>query len=274
MWSELSLELSGATARVAPALVHIGGPGVPGRTGIVWADGLVVTRAVEARAGEAVPVVTSSGPVAATVRAWSYKTGLALLSVPGLRHPGWTVAPRPVVGSLALTVAFPSDQGVESRLDLVRFAGDDVVQTDGQPWPGFEGAAVVNAGGQLVGQVSSNQKGNQGAILPADLLAAEVVALAAQGSPQRAWLGVSTKPGFGQGLGLVAVSEGGPADRAGWKRGDLLLTLGDKPVNRPLELMAVIEALVPGQAVQARLLRTGTILELPVVPEGREPGGS
>ena len=281
MWKQISDELQTAVAAVNPRLVHVGGPGIPGRTGLVWAEGLVVTLARQARSGESVPVVLPGGTAAlATVQAWDPRTGLAVLKVPSVTAPDWKVSGAPAVGSLVLTVAFPSPQGTEARLDLVRYSGgvsewgpgvelQGLLQTDGNPWPGFTGAVVVNAEGALVGLVAENRSGNGGFVVPAPDLTRLVEALLKNGSPQRAWLGVSTRPAGGQGLTLVGVDEGSPAWKAGWRAGDLLISLAEGTLQDPSDLVALLAGLVPGTEVEARLLRQGEVNRWPVTPAAR-----
>lgn len=282
MWNELSKDLSAGAAKAAAGLVYVGSDEVAGRTGLVWAEGLVVTIARQARDGEAVPVSGADGDLDATVKAWDARTGLALLAVPGVKAPAWKLAPVPAVGSLVLTVARPSPQGTEARLDLVRFVGADadwargvklghLVQTDGGSFPGFTGAAVVEADGGLVGLVVNNQPGNGGFVVPAADLKAAVDRLDAEGSPKPAWLGVSTRPAGGQGLALAAVDAGSPADRAGWQAGDLLVSLAGRALASPEDLVTTLAGLKAGEAAQARLLRSGEVLDRPVTPEAR-PG--
>jgi len=284
MWKELSEELSAATARAAKGLVHVGGDEVAGRTGVLWGDGFVVTLARQAADGETVPVTLSGGEVAATVHAWDSRTGVAVLKVAGPSDPKWKRAAVPAVGSLALTVAFPSPQGPEARLDVVRFVGADTdwplswgrgavvksfFQTDGAAWPGFTGAVVVDASGALVGWVADNKPGNGGFVLSADDLARVVEPLIQSGSPKRAWLGVSTRPAGGQGLALLAVDGGSPAALAGWKAGDLLVSLDGQALKEPSDLVRVLGGLTPDRQVAARLLREGEVLDLAVTPRGR-----
>lgn len=281
MWKQLSEDLQAVTARTATALVHVGGAGISGRTALVWADGLVVTLARQAVDGEAVPVVLPGGAeVSATVHAWHPRTGLAVLKVPGVKAPGWAIAPQPPVGALVLTVAFPSPQGTEARLDLVRFSGGasdwgsgialkGLLQIDGPAYPGFTGAAVVDSEGHLVGFVAENRSGNGGFVVPAADLARLVETLVTAGSPKQAWLGVSTRPTGGQGLILLGVDSGSPAAEAGWQAGDLLVSLAGRPLKESGDLVQTLADLVPGQQVSARVLRNGDVLDLPVVPGGR-----
>jgi len=281
MWKQLSDDLKAATAQAGRGLVHVGGSGISGRTAIVWAEGLAVTLARQADDGESVPVVLPGGAeVSATVHAWDSKTGLAVLKVPGAVDPGWKVGSVPAAGSLALTVAFPSPQGTEARLDLVRFAGTDTewgrgvtlkgfFQTDANPYPGFTGAAVVDTDGALVGFVAENRPGNGGFVVSAGDLARLVAPLIQSGSPKQAWLGVSTRPAGSQGLVLLGVDGGSPAAKAGWKTGDLLLALAGQSLKDPSDLVRVLASLVPDVEVAARLLRDGEVHDWPVTPTVR-----
>jgi S1-C subfamily serine protease len=276
--------VSAATAKTAKGLVHVGGEDVAGRTGVVWADGFVVTLARQAVDGETVPVVVAGKETAASVHAWDSRTGLAVLKVAGVSDPKWKHAKVPAVGSLALTVAFPSPQGPEARLDVVRFVGtegewsgswgrgatvESFFQTDGSAWPGFTGAAVVDSAGALVGFVVDNKSGNGGFVASAGDLARLVDPLIKSGSPKRAWLGVSTRPAGGQGLVLLAVDSGSPAEQATWKAGDLLVSLDGQALKEPNDLVKILGGLTPDKKVPARVLREGEVLDLAVTPRGR-----
>ena len=281
MWKQLSEELRGATAEVAQKLVHIGGPGISGRTGLVWGEGLVVTLASQAQDGESVPVVLPGGmEVSATVHAWDSRTGLAVLKVPGVTNQNWTTASVSGVGSLVLTVAFASPQGPEARFDMVRFAGqntdwgrgvrlEEFFQTDGNPWPGFTGAAVVDTNANLLGFVAENKSGNGGFVVGATDLARLAEALIKNGSPKQAWLGVSTRPAGGQGLVLLSVDSESPAEKSDWKAGDLLVSLAGQTLKEPTDLVGVLGGLQPDTKVEARILRDGQVYSKPVAPGGR-----
>ena len=281
MWKQLSEDLKAASAQAARGLVHVGGRGISGRTGLVWGDGIVVTLAREATDGEAVPVVLPGGSaVTATVHAWDPKTGLAVLTVNGASAPAWKIGSVPAVGSLTLAVAFPSPQGPEARLDLVRFSGGATewgrgvsltgfFQTDGNPYPGFTGAAVIDHEGALVGLVTENHEGNNSFVVSAGDVARLVEPLWKGGSPKQAWLGVSTRPAGGQGLALAGVEEGSPAHHAGWQQGDLLVSLAGQALKEPGDLVRTLAGLQTGVEVPARLLRDGAVHDRPVTPGGR-----
>ena len=97
----------------------------------------------------------------------------------------------------------------------------------------FRGAALVNSGGQLVGVGSLIVRNASGGavrklgnmFVPIDRLPAILPALQASGriaGPGRPWLGVNTGEVHGR-LMVSRVAPGGPAEKAGLKRGDIIL---------------------------------------------------
>ncbi len=225
--------VNGAFAR----LVHIGGEGIPFRTGIRLDDGYVVSTALGAEDGDEVSVRSPDGTtVTATVRGFDARNGVVLLSTGGGKEVvGWE-GEEAYAGMLALTVAFASPEGVESRLDIVRCAGKGYFQTDGLPFPGFSGSAVVSASGKLVGMVVTNAHGNRGNALPYADLVSIVETLKTRGSAKRRVLGLRTHP-VTDGLLVVEVVTGSASDKAGLRVGDILTSLGSKKLSDPLSLI-------------------------------------
>ena len=156
----------------APRLAHIGGHHLGLRTALVWKQRLVLAPAREAQEGETVSLLFSGTRVPAQVRAWDQETGLTVLEMQGgveEREP--VVAPRAATGALWLVTAYPSDQGVEASLGIVRFAGrseEAVFQTDTPDFPGFWGAVAWNADGEWAGWQAASRKGNSSWFLGAD----------------------------------------------------------------------------------------------------------
>ncbi len=282
MLKTLSNDLASLVAATAPRLVHIGGPGVRGRTGLLWSESLAVTMAREASDGEQVPLLFFGGHQASgQVQAFDARTGLTLLKVSFPGAQPWVPAPLPAVGTLAVAVAYASAGGIEARLDLVRFVGgasewgkgaslEHHLQTDGNAYPGFSGATVVDPEGRLIGMVAENRSGNAGFVVPVDDLTRHIELLVTKGTRRRPYLGINTRPsGTDQGLAITEVETGSPAELAGWRAGDLLLSLATTPVSHPMQLARKIAELETGVAVEAKLLRGGQIHTLAIVPGGR-----
>lgn len=92
------------------------------------------------------------------------------------------------------------------------------------------------------------------------------------GAGMRAYLG--TIPDYshdeGNGLKLAGVAEGGPAEQAGVKGGDLVVELGGATIENIYDYTYAIEALKIGEPVTIVVLRGGKRIELEVTPRARE----
>ncbi len=272
------------------SLVHIGGPGIPYRTGIVVKEGLAAALARSARDGEEVPVVTASGPSTGRVEAWDGESGLILIRLESGAAPLQSPAvpetgEGPSIGTPVLRLAFPSSQGIEASFSVVRFAGGPTewgrrpvpahFQVDGPAFPGFLGAPVVDLEGGLQGVVVSNEDGNEGWVLPAGAWRAAVEELAREGSRRPGRLGIFLAPvrlsrdqsraaGRDSALMVRGVVPGGPAEEAGLQPGDLILgadgaDLGD----------GSLPPLRAGTPVALDILRGSERLALQVLPSPR-----
>ncbi|MCB0395713.1 MAG: PDZ domain-containing protein [Flavobacteriales bacterium] len=78
----------------------------------------------------------------------------------------------------------------------------------------------------------------------------------------RAYLGAMLQGESGkEGVELSHIIEGSPADKAGLKDGDILLSIDKGPVNTPAEVMEMIGSKKPETSVQLQLKRNGELLE-------------
>ena len=288
---QLETSLRAAIDAWSGSLVHIGSESIPYRTGVVVRDGLVASIARVARDGEEVSLVAGGERFIGRVEAWDRSNGLVLLRTDpdalGSASPG-DGAPEnvPPVGTPVLRLAYASEQGLEAGFSVVRFSGkatewgDRAVsghfQLDGQAYPGFLGAAVVDLRGVLRGVVVSNADGNEGWVLPAADWRAAVAELEKSGSKIPAWLGVSMVPaslterqaglaGKTAAALVQGVARESPAEASGIAPGDLLLAIG----GRDLADGRAIAGLQPGKKVPIEILRGESRLTLDVTPAVR-----
>lgn len=63
---------------------------------------------------------------------------------------------------------------------------------------------------------------------------------------------------------VVAVAHGSPAERAGFKAGDILVHLGDHDIKTALDAQTTVAEATPGQVIPARVIRQGVQSELSV----------
>lgn len=87
----------------------------------------------------------------------------------------------------------------------------------------------------------------------------------------RGWLGVTVSSARGgegpirsRGARVDEVSEGGPGDKAGLCRGDLIVGMEDKPVRDADDLASLVAMARPGSVASVEVLRGRKRLELPV----------
>jgi S1-C subfamily serine protease len=96
------------------------------------------------------------------------------------------------------------------------------------------------------------------------------------GGPRQAMLGVQVDPDSGkQGARVLGVSPGGPADEAGMRSGDIVVTLDGKPIagtgSPGRALVDEMRGVKPDQKVKVRVLRDGKPRDLVVVARPLRP---
>ena len=150
----------------------------------------------------------------------------------------------------------------------------DFIQTDAPINPGNSGGALVDLHGQLVGVNTAIFSGSGGNIgigfaIPSNMVKAVMAQLVQYGEVKRGMLGVQLSnaftPDIAQSLGLEnnrgalisEVVEGGSADKAGIKAGDVITTINGRNVGNSSELRNSIGVLRIGDKVEIGLLREG-----------------
>jgi S1-C subfamily serine protease len=157
---------------------------------------------------------------------------------------------------------------------------ENVIQTDAALNPGNSGGGLADAGGRVVGINTALAGIGLGLAVPVnDATRTIVAALMRDGRVRRAQLGVAVAPrrlrrgGQDQGAEIVAVTEGGAADRAGLHAGDVLLELDGEPVHDATDLQRLMTAERIGRKLPAGVLRDGERrLSLDVTPTELLPG--
>ena len=189
--------------------------------------------------------------------------------------------------SQTVTMGIVSAKG---RADLRIVDYEDFIQTDAAINPGNSGGALVNLRGELVGintAIFSKSGGSQGIgfAIPANMARSVMDGLLKNGKISRGFLGVGIQEMTDelqqefhvQGAGVLVsdVQAGGPADKAGLKRGDIVQKLGDQVMDSPRRLRAVVGMHAAGTKLQAQLLRDGKPQSVDVVlgeaPEAQAP---
>jgi Do/DeqQ family serine protease len=161
---------------------------------------------------------------------------------------------------------------------------EDFIQTDASINPGNSGGPLLNIYGEVMGINTAIVASGQGIGFAIPINLARLIAnqLIETGEVTRGWLGVSIQPmtpELAESFGLDHVSgalvnqvlAGSPAEKAGVKRGDVLLTYDGKPVRGVRELQLLVANTPAGSKVELIVLRQGKRLTLPVAIAAQQP---
>jgi S1-C subfamily serine protease len=296
-----SMIVAGAAERLTPRVASLRVPrrGAAGRgeslgSAVVFtSDGFLLTNAhVVGQASGGTAAFSDGTTVAFTVVGADPLSDLAVL-----RATGNTPAPAElgeaddlVVGQLVVAVGNPLGlagsvtAGVVSALGRSLPAGDyglieDVIQTDAALNPGNSGGALADSRARVVGINTAVAGAGLGLAVPINATTRRIVsALMHDGRVRRAYLGVVVAPapvppawrprlgGRATGLRVASTVSGGPADRAGLRSGDLLLTAGGQEVAAAQDLQRLMFAEAIGCPLPVTVMRNGALVDVIAEP--------
>jgi serine protease Do len=210
------------------------------------------------------------------------------------------------VGDLAFAIGDPFGIGETATMGIVSATGrngldiedyEDFIQTDAAINPGNSGGALVDAHGELIGIntaiLTGGGGGNQGVgfAIPINMAHRVMDEIMQNGKVVRGYLGLmiqevtpelakAFKVPEGKGALIGDVTAGGPADKAGLQKGDVIEQLNGQTVNDMNDLRLQIASMTPGTVVHLKILRSGeehdvsvTLGELPGKAGSNGPGG-
>jgi len=270
---------------------------------IVRPDGLVVTNVHVIEGAQEIKVVLSDGrEFAATPVTTDEQSDIALLKVDpeGAQLPTLELGDSDAleVGDLVLAIGNPFGvgqtvtSGIVSALARTRVGITDYgffIQTDAAINPGNSGGALVTMDGKLAGintAIVSRTGGSVGIgfAIPANMVRSVIEAAGHGGRVLRPWIGATGQPvtaELAQGFGLdkpggVAINnlyDGGPAEKAGLKVGDIVTAINDRAVEDPGALRFRLATLPIGSTATLTVLRKGQTLDLsvPLLPAPETP---
>ena len=256
---------------------------------IISDDGYILTNEHVVDSADEIKVKLSDGRIfSGKVRGLDPKLDLALIKIDAgkqlpvarlgdsdkLRIGEWVMAIGNPFG-LEQTVTV----GIVSAKGRVIGAGpyDDFIQTDASINPGNSGGPLFNVNGEVVGINTAIVAGGQGIgfAIPVNMAKQIVQQLRDEGKVTRGWLGVVVQPlseelaqSFGldrpRGALVSEVVKDSPAERAGIKRGDVILSFDGQAIDERNDLPKVVATTPVGKAVKVVVFRDGRERELKV----------
>jgi len=172
--------------------------------------------------------------------------------------------------------------GIVSAKGRVIGAGpyDDLIQTDAAINPGNSGGPLFNTKGEVVGMntLIIAQGQNLGFAVPITMVKGLLPSIKEKGRPDMGWLGVTAQqltPDLAAALSLAepigalvtGVVHGGPAEKAGLQRGDVIIALDSKKVFDPAELPRMVAFGHIGKTVMLKVIRQNRSMEISAVIE-------
>jgi serine protease Do len=173
----------------------------------------------------------------------------------------------------------------KSRGDLGIISGqmpiESFIQTDAAVNPGNSGGALVNVNGDLIGinTAIASQTGSYSGYsfaIPATIARKVVDDIKKYGVVQRALLGIAPREvndsiakaynsGKMEGVLVQGTEENGAAQKAGIKKGDIIIAINGNTVNTPSQLREQIGKYSPGNEVTVTYKRKGDLKDVKVI---------
>jgi S1-C subfamily serine protease len=294
----VAAHLTGKVASLRVPQSRSGGPGSRRGgeslgSGVVFTnDGFLLTNAHvvgKAQSGTASFADGTSAPF--TVVGADPLSDLAVLRASGATPPPAELgeADQLVVGQLVVAVGNPLGLAGSVTAGVVSALGrslptpggrlvEDVIQTDAALNPGNSGGALADSQARVVGINTAVAGVGLGMAVPVNATTRRIIStLMRDGKVRRAYLGLVSMPGplpvplqerFGRrtGLRVSQVVPGSPADRAGLRAGDLLLTAAGQPVEKAQDLQRLMFADAIGKPFAITVMRNGALVDVIAQP--------
>ena len=150
---------------------------------------------------------------------------------------------------------------------------ENFIQTDAAINEGNSGGALINTRGQLLGintAVLAQDTGTEGIgfAIPVDLVRGVVEEIKQHGRVIRGYVGIQTEQlsraeastlGVDPNIGILLsrIIEGSPAERAGLRRGDIILAINGEPIRTRQQALLIVARLNPDDQLQVEGIRGG-----------------
>jgi serine protease Do len=192
--------------------------------------------------------------------------------------------PHGFAGSVTAGVVSALGRSLPARSGAATRIIDNVIQTDAALNPGNSGGALVNGLAEVVGINTAVAGIGLGLAVPINAATRAIVgALMSDGRVRRAYLGIAGGPrplppraraelGRTAAVEVVEVVPGSPADEAGLRPEDLIVSLDGQPLDDVTDVQRLMVAELIGKRVEAVAIRGAHTLRVQIVPAQLEDG--
>jgi Do/DeqQ family serine protease len=254
------------------------------------ARGLVLTNAHVVRNAQRIGVALSDGRrIEGKLTGTDPPTDLALLSITAQGLVGLALqdSDKLEIGDYVVAIGNPFGLGQTVTFGVVSALGrsglgiegyEDFIQTDAAVNPGNSGGALVDIDGHLVGintAIVGPAGGNIGIgfAIPSNMVRQIADQLAQSGKVNRGQLGVSVQDHPGAmpaamqgesppGAMVADVGTGSAAEKAGLRRGDVIVAVDGRRIVSAGQLRARVGLIPVGQTIELEVLRDGNRIKL------------
>jgi S1-C subfamily serine protease len=186
--------------------------------------------------------------------------------------------PLGLAGSVTAGVVSALGRSLPTRSGSAGRIIEDVIQTDAALNPGNSGGALADSHARVVGINTAVAGVGVGLAVPVNATSRRIIsALMQHGRVRRAYLGLVTVPAplpatlrerwhRASGLRVAEVVPGGPADRAGLRPGDLLITAAGQPVEKAQDLQRLMFGEAIGRPLAITVMRNGALVDVIAEP--------
>jgi putative serine protease PepD len=284
---------------VSPSVVQISTTAGLGSGVVFDADGHIVTNAHVVGTARSFSVTTSSGKrLEGTLVGTFAADDLAVIHVAhaGLTPASFGDSSRLHIGDLAIAIGNPLGLRSSTTDGIVSALGRNVsepngatlpsvIQTSAPINPGNSGGALVDISGHVIGiptlaatdqQLGGGAAPGIGFAIPSNLvqdIASQLIEHGHVVNSHRAYLGVQVGDAGGQGAYVGTVVAGGPAAKAGFAVGDVIVSVAGKQTPTPTALGSVLAGLEPGGSVKVTFRTQSGDQKTVQVTLGEYPGG-
>ena len=266
---------------------------------IVSPQGYILTNYHVVEAADEIQVVLPDGrKAAAKMVGTDPETDLAVVRINMDKLPVVALGQveQAKVGDVVLAIGNPFGVGQTVTMGIISALGrnnlhinhfENFIQTDAAINFGNSGGALIDTQGNLLGINSAiySQTGGSvgiGFAIPVSTARSVMDAIIKEGHVVRGWIGVESQeitPEMAHSFGLdrdtgaiiAGVVRNGPADKAGMRPGDILLSVDGKPVKDTNEMLNLIAQLSPGGQSTLRILRKSRESDLQLTVGKRPP---